>query len=185
MSDQETQENPYMMCSDQCFGWLTEQCDPLAKHSVFSYLPATWQLFRPATRVTPDTSSGCYDLHEVFQNVSSFMELKSHVLMGMIAVAVSPDTLAALYLWNPLVIAAAVGGSIGGLENAAVFAALSTASYGDARMAAAAMAGASYLGLHPVLLAVRLPLLVLQTGFCCCYCSCWSHLCCKTGLAIR
>jgi GPI transamidase subunit PIG-U len=34
---------------------------------------------------------------------------------------------AGLYLWNPLSIAAAVGGSPAGLENAAVFAALAGA----------------------------------------------------------
>ena len=39
-----------------------------------------------------------------------------------------PAAVAGLYLWNPLSIAAAVGGSPAGLENAAVFAALAGAS---------------------------------------------------------
>lgn len=73
---------------------------------------------------------------------------------------VRPDTLPALYLWNPLVVAAAVGGSSGGLENVAVFAALAAAARGNTAMAALATAGASYLGLHPVLLTVPIILLL-------------------------
>lgn len=38
--------------------------------------------------------------------------------------SLGPAAVAGLYLWNPLLIAAAVGGSPAGLENAAVFAAL-------------------------------------------------------------
>jgi hypothetical protein len=38
-----------------------------------------------------------------------------------------PAAVAGLYLWNPLVIAAALGGTPAGLENAAVFAALAGA----------------------------------------------------------
>ncbi len=63
--------------------------------------------------------------------------------------------LAALYLWNPLSIAAAVGGSPAGLENAAVFGALAAAAAGDAATAGLALAAAAYMGLHPILLTVR------------------------------
>lgn len=140
------QQNHLVTCDSQCdrqrFGCLTEQCDASAESVVFPRVRAIRRRSNQATLVQPHAWPGRW-------------------LTCMIADAVSPDTLAALYLWNPLVIAAAVGGSTGGLENAAVFAALSAASHGDARMAAAALAGASYLGLHPVLLAVRLPLLLL------------------------
>ena len=53
--------------------------------------------------------------------------------------------------------AAAVGGSPGGLENAAVFAALAAGAAGAAPLAAAALAAAAYLGLHPLLLTVAPP----------------------------
>ncbi len=49
-----------------------------------------------------------------------------------------------------------MGGSPGGLENAAVFGALAAAAEGDAATAGLALAAAAYLGLHPLLLSVRL-----------------------------
>lgn len=73
---------------------------------------------------------------------------------------VPPDNVAALYLWNPLVVAAALAGSTGGLENAAVFVALAAASSGNAKLSAAALVAALYLGLHPILLAVPIVLLL-------------------------
>lgn len=71
--------------------------------------------------------------------------------------AVAPATLAALYLWSPLAVAAAVGGSPAGLENAAVFGALAAAATINAAAAGFALAAAAYLGLHPVLLTVSVP----------------------------
>lgn len=72
--------------------------------------------------------------------------------------AIAPVALGALYLWSPLAVAAAVGGSPGGLENAAVFAALAAGAAGAAPLAAAALAAAAYLGLQPLLLTVPSPL---------------------------
>ena len=47
----------------------------------------------------------------------------------VLGVAPGAAAVAGLYLWNPLSIAAAVGGSPAGLENAAVFAALAGAPH--------------------------------------------------------
>lgn len=74
--------------------------------------------------------------------------------------AVAPATLAALYLWSPPAVAASVGGSPAGLENAAVFGALAAAASGNAAAAGFALAAATYLGLHPVLLTAAAALLL-------------------------
>jgi hypothetical protein len=67
----------------------------------------------------------------------------------------SPAALAAAYLWNPLAILSCVAGATTPLENAATLLALLGGAARDAPLAAAGLAAAAYVGLHPLLLAVR------------------------------
>jgi hypothetical protein len=66
-----------------------------------------------------------------------------------------PAALAAAYLWNPFGLLSTVAGTTTPLENAAVAAALLGGAARNAPLAAAGLAAGAYLGLHPVLLAVR------------------------------
>jgi hypothetical protein len=67
----------------------------------------------------------------------------------------SPAGLAAAYLWNPLAILSCVAGTTTPLENAAVLLALLGGALRNAPLAAAGLAAGAYIGLHPLLLAVR------------------------------
>lgn len=67
----------------------------------------------------------------------------------------SPDTLMALYLFNPLCIMASIAGTTTAIENMLVIAAVYAACLGSIVWTSAAAACATYLGVHPVLLLVR------------------------------
>ena len=65
-----------------------------------------------------------------------------------------PAAVAALYLWNPLTMAACCGGSWGGLEVATTLCALCACAYPSVPLAALALACAAHLSLHALLLLV-------------------------------
>lgn len=69
--------------------------------------------------------------------------------------APSPLLAACAYLFNPLAVLACVSGSTSPLEAACVIAAVMHAAAGRAGAAMLALAVATYLGLHPVMLLVR------------------------------
>ncbi|GBF91289.1 phosphatidylinositol glycan anchor biosynthesis class U [Raphidocelis subcapitata] len=72
----------------------------------------------------------------------------------------SPAALAAAYLWNPLTIASCVAGATTPLENAAVAVALLGGAARNAPLAAAGVAAGAYVGLHPLLLALPICLMM-------------------------
>lgn len=67
----------------------------------------------------------------------------------------SPLAASTAYLWGPFTLASCLGASTGSLENAAVLVAILGGVTGDSTVAGAGFAAAAYLGLHPILLAVR------------------------------
>ncbi|KAG1676962.1 hypothetical protein FOA52_014838 [Chlamydomonas sp. UWO 241] len=81
---------------------------------------------------------------------------------GGAAASVGEDVLVALYLFNPLTLAACVGCTTTCLESAAVVGAVAGAATGSAWSAAACVAVGAYLGLHPLLLLVSLAVLMLN-----------------------
>eukprot|EP00898_Chlorokybus_atmophyticus_P002273 jgi/Chlat1/3046/Chrsp208S08793 len=75
----------------------------------------------------------------------------------------NPNTVAALFLFNPYSIASCVGRSLGTIVNGFVFMALAAAASGDVALATFGVAVAGYLSLHPILLIVPV-LLLLSSG---------------------
>ncbi|KAF5836961.1 GPI transamidase subunit PIG-U-domain-containing protein, partial [Dunaliella salina] len=74
----------------------------------------------------------------------------------------TPNTVMALYLFNPFTVASCICGSTSPVENLAVLASLWRATAGDAPGAAFGVALATYLSLHPIILLVPIALLTAQ-----------------------
>jgi hypothetical protein len=68
----------------------------------------------------------------------------------------SPDALMGIYLLNPFTILSSTAGTTTSLENLCIVAAVYAACMGDLVAAAFAIACGAYIGLHPLLLLVRL-----------------------------
>ncbi|KAI8476908.1 MAG: GPI transamidase subunit PIG-U-domain-containing protein, partial [Monoraphidium minutum] len=84
---------------------------------------------------------------------------RSAEAMGLL---LGPAALAAAYLWNPLAMLSSIAGTTTPLENLAVMVSLLGGAARNAPLAAAGLAAGAYVGLHPLLLAVPLAIMVAR-----------------------